>query len=64
MGGSDSGKLSKASVFAHDPQTGVRPVVPAHGTNASNALPRRRLHILAIDDEPRFLESLSLALGD
>jgi DNA-binding NtrC family response regulator len=64
MGGSDSEKLPSADVFAHDPQTGVRPVVDAHDTNASDASRRRRLHILVIDDEPRFLESLSLALGD
>jgi len=68
MGGRDSDKLPSAEVFVDDAQTGVRPIVPASGsaaaTNASEASRRRRLHILVIDDEPRFLESLSLALGD
>ena len=63
MGGSDGGKLWRAGVFAPDPRTGVRPVVVAT-RESTNAPPRRRLHILAIDDEPRFLESLALALGD
>jgi DNA-binding NtrC family response regulator len=66
MGGSDSGEVPDTRVFAHDPQTGVRPVVPVHDAKASEAPrpSRRRLHILVVDDEPRFLESLSLALGD
>jgi len=64
MGASDRGKLPDADVFAHDRQTGVRPVVGAHGSNAPEASRRRRLRVLVIDDEPRFLESLSLALGD
>lgn len=63
MGGRDGDKLSGAGVFAHDPQTGVRAVVGAH-PSASEESRRRRLRVLVIDDEPRFVESLSLALGD
>jgi CheY-like chemotaxis protein len=42
--------------------TGVRPVLPA--TGAVSPVPRRRLDVLVVDDEPRFLESLCLALDD
>lgn len=42
--------------------TGVRPVLPE--SDDESAAPRRRLQVLVIDDEPRFLESLRLALED
>jgi signal transduction histidine kinase/ActR/RegA family two-component response regulator len=57
--------------MAKEPPTGVRPVIaPASGSNSSlkpvavPAAPRRRLSVLVVDDEPRFLESLRLALED
>jgi len=42
-------------------RTGIRPVL--HSSKPS-VVTRRRLQVLAIDDEPRFLESLRLALED
>lgn len=57
MGRSDRDVVSAAA--APEAQTGVRPVVPESGAAA-----RRRLVVLAIDDQPRFLESLHLALED
>ena len=44
---------SRAVELPKEPVTGVRPVLPS-----------RRLSLLIIDDEPRFLQSLRLALGD
>lgn len=54
-----------------EPATGVRSVItPASRANATlpadraPTAPRRRLSVLVVDDEPRFLESLRLALED
>jgi signal transduction histidine kinase/CheY-like chemotaxis protein len=57
--------------MAKEPSTGVRPVIapePRHQSGlapaALQSAPRRRLSVLVVDDEPRFLESLRLALED
>ncbi|MDB4938625.1 MAG: Histidine kinase [Labilithrix sp.] len=46
---------------AKEPPTGVRRSVVRP---AERAAPRRRLSVLVVDDEPRFVESLRLALED
>lgn len=55
-------RTANGSHRADAPSTGVRPVLSA--SDRSDTRRRRRLRVLVIDDEPRFLESLRLALED
>jgi signal transduction histidine kinase/CheY-like chemotaxis protein len=55
-------RTASGSHRADAPSTGVRPVLSTSDSPGTGR--RRRLRVLVIDDEPRFLESLRLALED
>ena len=58
----DALPISRRVVREAEPVTGVRPVLPSASASASST--PRRLSLLVIDDERRFIHSLQLALED
>jgi CheY-like chemotaxis protein len=60
--GAETRRTASGSHRADEPSTGMRPVLSA--SDSPDTGRRRRLRVLVIDDEPRFLESLRLALED
>ena len=61
--------IARGVELPREPITGIRPMLPSEATSAAalgatSKERQRRLSLLLVDDEPRFLESLRLALED